>query len=155
MSWAGGGQARAQGLTQYANIELRRPLSYLIEGGVAQAIGAALHDKMLLDERGAIANPTFRCYHIPAFADIPVTEVYFATTYDRVGPLGAKSMSESPFNPIAAALANAVRDATGVRITEKPIQADRLYRHCLAPQEETANEQSEVDALACPARGAD
>ncbi|WP_448955915.1 molybdopterin-dependent oxidoreductase [Labrys neptuniae] len=104
-----------------------------VEGGVAQAIGAALHEKMLLDDKGGIANPTFRGYHIPAYADIPVTEVFFAKTYDRIGPLGAKSMSESPFNPVAAALANAIRDATGTRLQETPFKADCLYRHILPP----------------------
>ena len=51
----------------------------------------------------------------------------FAKTSDALGPLGAKSMSESPFNPVAAALANAVRDATGERFTSLPLAADRIY----------------------------
>ena len=99
-----------------------------IEGGVAQAIGAALYERLVIDADGRVANPTFRFYHIPAFADVPQTEVYFATTVDRIGPLGAKSMSESPYNPIAAALANAIRDATGLRLYETPFMADELYR---------------------------
>ena len=52
----------------------------------------------------------------------------FADTYDRLGPLGAKSMSESPFIPVAAALANAIADATGVRPRATPFAADRLWR---------------------------
>jgi putative selenate reductase molybdopterin-binding subunit len=91
-----------------------------IEGGVAQALGAALYEQLLIDERGQVTNPTFRGYHIPSLADVPATEVHFADTFDRIGPLGAKSMSESPYNPIAAALANAVRDATGIRLHETP-----------------------------------
>ena len=98
-----------------------------VEGGVAQALGAALSERMLFDDKGRVANPTFRGYHIPAFADVPVTEVLFADTYDAIGPLGAKPMSEAPYNPVAAALANAIRDATGVRLTETPFTADRLY----------------------------
>jgi CO/xanthine dehydrogenase Mo-binding subunit len=86
---------------------------------------------MLIDDEGRVANPTFRGYHIPTFADIPVTEVHFAKTYDRIGPLGAKSMSESPYNPVAAALANAIRDATGIRLHKTPFTADRLYRAVL------------------------
>jgi len=54
--------------------------------------------------------------------------VHFAKTFDAIGPLGAKSMSESPYNPVAAALANAIRDATGVRLFETPFMADELYR---------------------------
>ena len=53
--------------------------------------------------------------------------MHFADTDDSIGPLGAKSMSESPFNPVAPALANALRDATGVRFTELPFTADRVW----------------------------
>jgi CO/xanthine dehydrogenase Mo-binding subunit/aerobic-type carbon monoxide dehydrogenase small subunit (CoxS/CutS family) len=99
-----------------------------VEGGVAQAIGAALYEDLKIDGEGKVSNPTFRGYHIPAFADIPRTEVYFADTYDRIGPLGAKSMSESPYNPVAAALGNAIRDAIGVRLYATPFKADQIYR---------------------------
>jgi putative selenate reductase molybdopterin-binding subunit len=99
-----------------------------VEGGVAQAIGAALYEDFRIDRDGAVATRTFRNYHIPACADVPRTEVLFAETHDRIGPLGAKSMSESPFNPVAAALANAIRDATGARLTATPFAPDRIYR---------------------------
>ncbi len=98
-----------------------------VEGGVAQALGAALHEVVRMGADGAVSNPAFRSYHIPAWADVPLTEVLFADTYDTIGPLGAKSMSESPFNPVAAALANALCDATGVRFTETPFTADRVW----------------------------
>ncbi|GLK83405.1 molybdopterin-dependent oxidoreductase [Ancylobacter defluvii] len=98
-----------------------------VEGGVAQAIGAALYEDLLVDAAGAVANPTFRSYHIPTFADVPRTEVFFADTHDTLGPLGAKSMSESPYNPVAPALANAIFDATGVRLRATPFKADELY----------------------------
>ena len=52
----------------------------------------------------------------------------FADTTDSVGPFGAKSMSESPFNPVAPALANAVADATGVRFRDLPLKPDRVFR---------------------------
>ena len=76
---------------------------------------------------GRVTTRTLREYHVPVLADVPRTEVYFARTADPLGPLGAKSMSEAPFNPVAPALANAVRDATGVRIAELPMSADRVY----------------------------
>ncbi len=98
-----------------------------IEGGVAQALGAALFEHLDIDAEGRVTTTTLRNYHIPAFADVPHTDVIFAETADTVGPLGAKSMSESPFNPVAAALANAVRDATGVRFTSLPLSPDRIY----------------------------
>ena len=98
-----------------------------VEGGVAQALGAVLHEIVRIDAAGAVSNAAFRGYHIPAWADVPVTEVLFADTHDRFGPLGAKSMSESPFNPVGAALANALTDATGVRYTAPPLTADTIW----------------------------
>ncbi|MFI0257848.1 molybdopterin-dependent oxidoreductase [Streptomyces sp. NPDC017056] len=99
-----------------------------VEGGVAQALGSALLEEVRLDGRGAVCTAAFREYRLPAFADVPRTEVHFAPTADAVGPVGAKSMSESPFNPVAPALANALRDATGVRFTRLPLARDRVWR---------------------------
>ena len=99
-----------------------------VEGGVAQGIGCALHECVRLDAAGAVANPSFRSYHMPRLGDLPRTEVFFADTHDRLGPLGAKPMSESPFNPVPAALANALADATGHRFRETPFTRDRIWR---------------------------
>ena len=98
-----------------------------IEGGVVQALGAALFEHVDIDQAGRVTTRTLREYHVPVLADVPRTEVFFARTADPLGPLGAKSMSEAPFNPVAPALANAVRDATGVRITDLPMSPDRVY----------------------------
>ncbi|MFE9423592.1 molybdopterin-dependent oxidoreductase [Kitasatospora sp. NPDC006697] len=99
-----------------------------VEGGVAQALGATLFEQVLLDEAGQVSTAAFRRYRLPAFADVPRTEVHFTETSDAIGPLGAKSMSESPFNPVAPAFANALRDATGVRFTEVPLLRDRVWQ---------------------------
>jgi putative selenate reductase molybdopterin-binding subunit len=56
-----------------------------IEGGTAQAIGTALYEEMLLDGEGRVTTTAFRNYHVPQFADIPETEVYFAATHDGMG----------------------------------------------------------------------
>ncbi|MGF6308026.1 putative selenate reductase molybdopterin-binding subunit [Bradyrhizobium sp. i1.8.4] len=98
-----------------------------VEGGVAQSLGAALYEELVIDESGHVINPRFRDYHVPSLADVPRTEVYFADTSDSVGPMGAKSMSESPYNPVAAALGNAIADATGIRFTDVPFKPDRLF----------------------------
>ncbi|MDT4936947.1 MAG: putative selenate reductase molybdopterin-binding subunit, partial [Pseudonocardiales bacterium] len=98
-----------------------------VEGGAAQAIGAAMYEHVDLDETGRVTTRALREYHVPVSADVPRTEVFFADTSDPLGPMGAKPMSEAPFNPVAPALANAVRDATGVRITDLPMTRDRLY----------------------------
>jgi CO/xanthine dehydrogenase Mo-binding subunit len=99
-----------------------------VEGGAAQAIGSALYEEMLVDRDGAVVTREFRNYHIPQLADLPVTEVYFADTYDELGPHGAKSMSEAPYNPVAPALANAVARACGVRLRQLPMTPARVWR---------------------------
>jgi len=98
-----------------------------IEGGVAQGIGSALYEEVMTDA-GTIANPVFRTYRVPQFADVPVTEVFFADTSDDLGPFGAKSMSESPYNPVAPAIGNAIARALGIRPYEQPFSRDRVWR---------------------------
>ncbi|MFS0732088.1 molybdopterin cofactor-binding domain-containing protein [Microbacterium sp. 1P10UB] len=98
-----------------------------IEGGVAQGIGSALYEEVYLED-GRVQNPVFRLYRVPQFADVPDTEVYFAETSDTVGPFGAKSMSESPYNPVAPAIGNAIARALGVRGFHQPFSRDRVWR---------------------------
>ncbi|HEY2105344.1 MAG TPA: molybdopterin cofactor-binding domain-containing protein, partial [Candidatus Binataceae bacterium] len=99
-----------------------------IEGAIAQGLGWAIYENMVLDDSGRVVHPYFRNYRIPAFADVPRSEIHFADTFDTIGPLGAKSMSEAPINPIAPALANALADATGVRFFDLPLRPDSIYR---------------------------
>jgi putative selenate reductase molybdopterin-binding subunit len=99
-----------------------------VEGGVAQALGAALFEEVTIAADGVVTTRALREYHVPVLADVPRTEVLFASsTRDPHGPHGAKPMSEAPFNPVAPALANAVRDATGVRLTALPLRRDVIY----------------------------
>jgi len=100
-----------------------------IEGGVAQALGGARFEELIVRD-GRVLTDVLRQYHLPQFADVPRTEVHFADTADPLGPFGAKSMSEAPYNPVAPALANAVRDAIGVRPYELPMSNDRIWRLC-------------------------
>jgi putative selenate reductase molybdopterin-binding subunit len=98
-----------------------------IEGGVAQALGSALYEEVRVVD-GTVTTRAFRNYHVPQFADVPHTTVLFADTFDELGPLGAKSMSEAPYNPVAPALANAITDAVGTRPRDLPMTRDRLWR---------------------------
>jgi CO/xanthine dehydrogenase Mo-binding subunit/aerobic-type carbon monoxide dehydrogenase small subunit (CoxS/CutS family) len=98
-----------------------------VEGGAAQALGGALYEEILLED-GVVQNAVFRTYRVPQFADVPDTEVYFAETDDALGPFGAKSMSESPYNPVGAAIGNAVSRALGRRGYELPFSRDRVWR---------------------------
>nr|WP_137845356.1 molybdopterin cofactor-binding domain-containing protein [Microbacterium sp. 2FI] len=99
-----------------------------VEGGAAQGLGSALYEEVLVDDAGEISNPVFRLYRVPQFADVPVTEVLFADTHDTVGPFGAKSMSESPYNPVAPAIGNAIARAIGRRPYQQPFTRERVWR---------------------------
>lgn len=98
-----------------------------VEGGVARCPGR--HPLRERPYRRARSGRDGRLPPLPApqYADIPRTEVHFMETADAIGPLGAKSMIESPFNPVAPAFANALRDATDVRFTELPLNRDRVW----------------------------
>jgi CO/xanthine dehydrogenase Mo-binding subunit len=113
-----------------------------VEGGVAQAIGAALFEELTIGPDGEVVTRTLRDYHIPQLADVPVTEVSFADTYDDLGPLGAKSMSESPYNPVAPALANAIARACGARLRRLPMTPARVWRQLCC------DARKDADALA-------
>jgi putative selenate reductase molybdopterin-binding subunit len=70
----------------------------------------------------------FRSYKILAASDMPEIVPILVTTKDPAGPFGAKSIAEIPISSPAAAIANAVADAIGVRIRELPLTPERVYR---------------------------
>ncbi len=98
-----------------------------IEGAIGMGFGYALYERMVVDATGTLVNSTLRNYKIPAFADMPRSEVFFADTHDTIGPLGAKSQGECCVNPIAPAFSNAIADATGVRFAHLPFTPDRIF----------------------------
>lgn len=102
-----------------------------VEGGVAQGIGFALTENYQVDADGVMVNPNLRNYRIPSYADVPRTEVLLVHSTDSVGPLRSKGIAECCINPVAPALANALRDATGVRYRALPLTPERIY-HRLA-----------------------
>lgn len=101
-----------------------------MEGGVMQGIGWALTEWFQQDAEGAVENANLRMYRMPNFADAPRVEVYFADVdvSGEAGPFGAKGMAESPINPVAPAIANAIADATGVRFRELPFTPPLIYK---------------------------
>jgi putative selenate reductase molybdopterin-binding subunit len=98
-----------------------------IDGAIAMGFGWALTEHMVYDASGTMLNAALRNYHIPAFADVPPSEVLFADTYDTIGPMGAKSQGECAINAVAPAIANAVANATGVRFAHLPLTPDRIF----------------------------
>lgn len=98
-----------------------------VEGSIGMGVGWALTEHMVYDDTGKLRNAALRNYHIPAFADTPRSEVFFADTYDTIGPLGAKAQGECAINPVAPAIANALKNATGVRFAHLPLTPDRIF----------------------------
>jgi CO/xanthine dehydrogenase Mo-binding subunit len=97
------------------------------QGAIAQGIGYAITEHLLLDD-GRPLNPNFSDYKIPCALDMPKLQVGFADSYEPTGPFGAKGLGELGLDSTAAVLANAIHDACGVRITELPITAEKVYR---------------------------
>jgi len=97
-----------------------------LDGAVAMGYGWAMIENMVHDE-GHMVNAQLRNCRVPAFADTPHTDIFFADTVDSIGPLGAKSQGECGINPVAPAVANALANATGVRYAHLPFTADRLF----------------------------
>jgi putative selenate reductase molybdopterin-binding subunit len=98
-----------------------------IDGAIGMGIGWALTENMVHDAQGRVVNPSLRDYRIPAFADLPRSDLFFADTYDKIGVLGAKSQGECALNPVAPAIANAIKNATGIRFPHAPFTATRIY----------------------------
>ncbi|MGI8788929.1 MAG: xanthine dehydrogenase family protein molybdopterin-binding subunit [Pyrinomonadaceae bacterium] len=96
-------------------------------GGIIMGIGMALTEETLFDERkGRIMNPSLAEYHVPVNLDIPKIEVIYNNIPDEHTPLGAHGIGEIGITGAAAAVANAVFNATGKRIRELPITLDKL-----------------------------
>jgi xanthine dehydrogenase YagR molybdenum-binding subunit len=97
-------------------------------GGIVWGIGMALMEETVLDERnGRILNANLAEYHIPTNADIGEIDVGVVAEDDpHINPLGARGIGEIGITGVAAAIANAVYHATGVRVRQLPITLDKL-----------------------------
>jgi len=98
-----------------------------IQGGVAQGVGWALTENMIT-ERGRILNPNFRDYVIPGPLDLPPIKTILVEPIEPNGPFGAKGIGEPALNPATAAVANAIYNAIGIRITELPITPEKILQ---------------------------
>jgi xanthine dehydrogenase molybdenum-binding subunit len=98
-----------------------------VEGGVLQGMGYCLTEDLKVEE-GRVVNPDFTDYKLPAATDLPEFDIDFVETHDPDGPFGAKGIGEAPIIPVAVAIANAVRHATGVRFHELPLTPERVFR---------------------------
>ncbi len=97
-------------------------------GGMTMGLSMALHEETILDPRfGHFANHDLAEYHIAVHADVANIEAYWIDEADpHVNPMGAKGIGEIGMTGAAAAIANAVHHATGIRIRELPLRLDKL-----------------------------
>jgi carbon-monoxide dehydrogenase large subunit len=96
-----------------------------IEGGVVQGLGATLHEEMLVRD-GIVTNPSFAEYKIPTTLDVPeIVPLIIEDPHDE-GPYGAKGLGEPVLAPTSPAVANAIFNATGVRIRDLPITPEKV-----------------------------
>ena len=96
------------------------------EGGLVQGIGMALYEDVIYDAKGINYSNSFMQYKIPSRLDIGKVRVEFESSYEPSGPFGAKSIGEVVINTPAPAIAAAVARASGVRIRELPITAEKI-----------------------------
>src|SRR6266446_2217735 len=98
-----------------------------IHGGVVQGIGWALFEGMAYDENGQLLTPTLMDYALPHSQDVPTITPLLVEVPSELGPFGAKGVGEPPVVAVAAAIANAIRDAVGVRMTQIPMTPERIF----------------------------
>ena len=102
------------------------------EGGIGQGIGMVLYEDVQYTDKGKIRNNSFMQYKIPNRMDIPKVRIEFESSYEKTGPFGAKSIGELVIDTPCPAIANAVYNATGVRVRERPITPEKVAMGILA-----------------------
>jgi xanthine dehydrogenase molybdenum-binding subunit len=96
-----------------------------VHGGIHMGLGYVLSERLVV-ERGQVVTQTFMDYAVLKADDMPEIEVRLIESIDAEGPFGAKGLGESGVIPVAAAVRNAIKDATGVRCNELPVTPERL-----------------------------
>ena len=99
-------------------------------GGMIMGLGLALMEETQFDERtGRVMNPSLADYHVPVHMDVPAIDVIWTDIADPHSPMGAHGVGEIGITGVAAAVANAVYNATGIRVRDLPITLDKLLGH--------------------------
>ena len=103
-----------------------------VQGGSVQGIGMGLHEAMLYDSEGQLITGSLMDYDLPKAHAVPPIETILLNNPSPHNPFGARGIGEPPITAGPAALANAIKDATGVRVTEMPVRIETLWQalHC-------------------------
>jgi CO/xanthine dehydrogenase Mo-binding subunit len=97
-----------------------------VEGGIVQGIGMALYENVVITSKGKNITSDLLNYKIPTRLEIKKLTTEFAKSYEESGPFGAKSVGEIGIDTPPAALANAIENALGVRITQLPMTPEKI-----------------------------
>jgi CO/xanthine dehydrogenase Mo-binding subunit len=97
-----------------------------MQGGAVQSLGIALTEILDYDDQGRLRNPSLLDYRKLTAADLPNLETIIVEVPSPAGPFGARGVGEPPIIPAPAAIANAIEDATGCRLTETPLTPEKI-----------------------------
>jgi CO/xanthine dehydrogenase Mo-binding subunit len=97
-----------------------------IQGGAVQGIGWALNEEYIYDKNGRLQNPGFLDYRMPVASDLPMIDTVIVEVPNPSHPYGVRGVGEVPIVPVMAAVANAIEDAIGIRMTDLPMSPPRV-----------------------------
>jgi CO/xanthine dehydrogenase Mo-binding subunit len=97
-----------------------------IQGGAAQGIGWALNEEYIYNDKGLMENAGFLDYRVPVASDVPMIEAVMVEVPNPRHPFGARGVGEVPIVPPMAAIANAIRSATGLRMPDLPMSPPKV-----------------------------
>lgn len=99
-----------------------------LQGGAVQGIGWALNEEYIYDDQGRLQNPGFLDYRIPVCSDVPMIDTVIVEVPNPSHPYGVRGVGETPIVPPMAAIANAIKDALGIRFTDLPISPPKVLK---------------------------
>ncbi len=99
-----------------------------MHGGMVQGLSLGLYEAMVYDAEGQLLSGSLMDYVLPRAGMTPPLETHLVQTPSPLGPFGARGVGEPPITAGAAALANAIKDATGVRLTRLPLTAEVVWQ---------------------------
>ncbi len=99
-----------------------------IEGGVSMGLGFGLTERLMINGKGHVLNPNFADYKLLTSIDVPEVEPIIVEVPAGYGPYGAKGLGEPTMGPPAAAVGNAIYDATGVRMHSTPMIPENIFK---------------------------